>query len=152
MYENLRLEALKLAVQNAQTTDVSVVLEKAEAFIEFVTAGVENMPATVPSEPGTKRAGRKPKAETIAAPAEAPQTANAPAASKDPTPEPVVDYKLVQEAVLALITLNRKDLVIAVLNEFGVPTALQLKPEQYGEALAAFKKAAVDAETQPALA
>ncbi len=120
---------------------------------EYPPAGAKtDAPST---EPGVRK--RRTKAEIEAGQAKEPQV-NSPeyltaqdkiteailATSEAPVPAKQVDYKEVQIAVLALCKADRKDKVVEVLNQFGIPTALELKPEQYAEALDLFVAALND--------
>lgn len=64
------------------------------------------------------------------------KTAAAPAPKAD-----AVDYEKVRAAVLALCAAKGKPAGLAVLAEFGVEKATELKAEQYAEALAALEAA-----------
>lgn len=141
----LRLNILQLA--NSYNGDVNEKVECAKAYYAFVIGpvveksgepklGVEE----VAVDPGVKRGKGQPKkeepVETIASPElEEVQEIDETAVT--------VDYKQVQTAVLDLVRgkPNGKELAVGVLNHFNVATALDLKPEQYAEALVMFQEA-----------
>lgn len=160
----LRLDIIKLLGAGANVTNAKqiydfVIGDTAQGTLSLTTredAGVYP-PADAKStessvEPGVKRT-RRTKAEIEAA-AKEPQV-NSPEylaaqakitevifgqpVEEEPKIEEVapVDYKEVQMAVLNLVRNKEggKELVIGILEQFGIPTALELKPEQYAEAL-----------------
>lgn len=163
----LRLDIIKLLGADAQadrakklyefvmgdTAQGVLPLTEPKASVEYPP--VDTKDAGPPNDPGVKRT-RRTKAEIEVAVAKTVDLTNqgeassaAPDALKAgiPTAEEaapkIPDYKEVQMAVLNLIQNKEggKELVIGVLEQFGIPTALQLKPEQYEEALELFTAA-----------
>jgi hypothetical protein len=96
----------------------------------------------------------KPKAEpkpeaaegNAAAASSEPATTAAPAASSTASEQPAADAPAptiadVNAAIIGLAKGKGRDAAVAVLKEFGVAKAPELKPEQYAAVVAAAKKA-----------
>lgn len=119
------------------TLEFSTPAEAAAALLKF--AGGESVAQQVEVKREVAKAA-KPKAEKIekaATPAE-----QAPAeAVEPPQAAPAVDYPTVQAAILKLANSKGRDLALEILAGFGAKAGKELKPEQYGEALAAFNAA-----------
>jgi len=112
--------------------------------------------ATAPVATPAPKAERvaKPKAEpkpeaaegNAAAASSEPATTAAPAASSTASEQPAADAPAitiadVNAAIIGLAKAKGRDAAVAVLKEFGVAKAPELKPEQYPAVVAAAKKA-----------
>lgn len=145
-----RLKALELANIHASSPDMVVC--RAEEYCKFLAGqepvAVEDNTALVSAgagglatEPGMRRKRVKPEAVEGAAAEITPAKE-----LLSPPEDPAALYKKIQAAVIKLVNLpGGKDKVVGVLNKFGVPTALNLKPEQYGEVLSLLEEAAIEA-------
>ena len=158
----LRLNVLQLANLDSASESGEDVVAKAQAFFNFVkgeavvettNAGTENVAEAQPEtdKAPVKRTRKTKSVEVIEAPVEedkAVEVAQAVADLLEPEAKAeevgyakIVDYKEVQVAVLNLVRNKQpdgKERVIEILNQFGVATALDLKPEQDAKALEMF--------------
>lgn len=135
----VRLTALQLA--NNTLHAPHEVVERANAYASFILGGLdagEDKPLEEKTsgavEPGVKRRGRPAKEKETVEPEKL-----------EASPPAAIDYKEVQLAVVTLVRSkeNGKELALGILEQFGVATALDLKPEQYAEALRLFQEAAL---------
>jgi len=152
----LRLTVLQMANLNASSEIGEAIVSKAQTFLNFLLPAeemkAESAPAAAPKKPKGKKA-----AEVIGEVEEATQvvvvvdtvageTTTEAAAEETEVEEtteaaPAIEYKEVQTAVMDLLKAGKKTEVLAIFDQFGVATALDLKPEQYAEALEALKGA-----------
>jgi hypothetical protein len=108
-------------------------LNRNTAAVEALTAALTKK-APADKAPATPAASKKstPPAETqTAPPAEAPA---APAA-------PAITSKMVADALVEVVTKKSRDAGVALLKEYDVAKASELKPAQYADFIAACKAA-----------
>jgi antitoxin (DNA-binding transcriptional repressor) of toxin-antitoxin stability system len=120
----------KLAGQ-AKTIDAKV---EAGATGE-ITAGGKPVAEIKPEKAAKAKA--EPKVEAAAPAAEPEQPAATPAAEA----APAIAIADVNAAIIGLAKAKGRDAAVAVLKEFGVAKAPELKPEQYAAVVAAAQKA-----------
>lgn len=153
--DEIKLKALELA--NIHAASAAITVMRAEEYYKFLVGAMETVevvdePQTneIPLvEPGTTKA-RKPretksKVDAVVADVTASLAvaeAQSDTAAKDAAPiDPAAEYKKIQNVVVALVNFKGgegdvgKSKVIKVLDQFGVPNAMKLTPEQYAEAL-----------------
>lgn len=133
--ENTNTMRELIAVWNKLTTQAKVIDNKVEAGASGeITAGGKPVAEIKPEKAAKVEKAAKPEPKP-----EAP--VEQPAAQAEAADAPTIAIADVNAAVIGLAKAKGRDAAVAVLKEFGVAKAPELKVEQYAAVVAACKKA-----------
>lgn len=132
--ENTNTMRELIAVWNKLTTQAKVIDNKVEAGASGeITAGGKPVAEIKPEKAA--------KVEKVAKPEPKPEAPVEQPAAEAAADTPAISIADVNAAVIGLAKAKGRDAAVAVLKEFGVAKAPELKVEQYAAVVAACKKA-----------
>ena len=132
-------EALKGKAQTAPADTVSIVPYRV-TDVQPAPAPIAPQPAQAPEKPKAKKATKK--AEKAAEPAPAPQPAPAPVPAPQPAPAPApvkeITLDMLTRAGAELVDKGFMNQVLAIMDEFKVPSLLDLPKTNFDACAAKF--------------